>query len=39
MEEMLAGEVEDELEAYDEAEWLRVGGESDGVRDEDVEEA
>ena len=36
---MLAGEVEDELEAYEEAEWLRVGGEIEGVRDEDVEEA
>ena len=36
---MLAGEVEDELEAYEEAEWLRVGGESEGRRDEEVEEA
>jgi len=36
---MLAGEVEDELDAYDEADWLRVGGESEGVREEDVDAA
>ena len=36
---MLAGEVEEELEAYDEAEWLRVGGESEGVREEEVDAA
>lgn len=36
---MLAGDVEEELDAYDEAEWLRVGGESDGVREEEVEAA
>lgn len=36
---MLAGEVDEELDAYDEAEWLRVGGEREGVREEDVEAA
>jgi hypothetical protein len=36
---MLAGEVEEELDEYDEADWLRVGGESEGVRDEEVEAA
>lgn len=36
---MLAGEVDEELDEYDEADWLRVGGESDGVREEEVEAA
>ena len=36
---MLAGEVDEELDAYDEADWLRVGGESEGVREEDVDAA
>jgi hypothetical protein len=39
VEEMLAGEVEEELDEYEEADWLRVGGERDGVREEDVEAA
>ena len=36
---MLAGEVEEEEEAYEEADWLRVGGEREGVREEEVEDA
>lgn len=36
---MLAGEVDEELDAYDEADWLRVGGESEGVREEEVDAA
>ena len=36
---MLAGEVDEELDAYDEADWLLVGGESEGVREEDVDAA
>lgn len=36
---MLAGEVYEELDAYDEADWLRVGGESEGVREEEVDAA